>query len=413
MGIRAKLGAGMAVLALLGVACAEQTVRPGPGQLAVVADATAAAGTARMAASFTTTMPPIGEYAMTMEGVVDFARQAVHLTMSVTGAPEGAMSGETIMLDGFSYMRADTAQPGVPAGTWVRDELPERAGGWGDPFTGGQPTDMVDALRELGLPVEVVGSERVRGVDTTRYQVLATAEDLIRAEHQEGDIEGPDFGDLGDMETVIDVWVDDQDLLRRMRTETDVSAAYSGWMEEEQVVDARTIMEFELFDYGVDVDITAPPEDEVVDAEPLMIEEEDWEIPPPGAPDGWVDDVVDVEVEVARPQVAVDVPDEFPLHPAATVVDAQATASGHVLELRVATFGDDALARVVAYYAELLEDHGWRIVARSSAGSVSPAGEGSREETLEVAGHGWHGSVTLQEVRGAAEVTITVRLDRG
>jgi hypothetical protein len=406
-----RFAAAAVAFVLAGTACGDETLQPGPGQLAVVADATTAAGTARMEASFTSVLPVVGEYSVSMQGVVDFGREAVHITMSSPDVPEfGAMSGETIVVGGTVYMRGDLAEQAgepLPEGMWLRHEQVAHSA-LPDPFSAGQPTGMVDALRELGLPVDVVGSERIRDVPTTHYRVDATAEDLMRAQQEAASTDLPpeamDPMNLSDVETVIDIWVDEQDRLRRMRTETDMTEVYPA-MGDEGDLEVRYVMEFELYDYGVDVDITEPPEDQVLDQEPMLVEdsltEPDLAVPP------VIDEEAAIEVE------AVWFPEEFPIHPAASVVGSRESAEGHVLELRIATFGDEQLDQVVDFYVTLLDEHGWQIGARSSAATASPAGEESREETLQVAGHGWHGTVTLREVQGGAQVTITVHLSGG
>jgi hypothetical protein len=400
------------LLTLVGAAfvvggCGQPPVVPEPGQLAVAAAAMTEAGTARMSSTYTMTTPgSMGTFTMTMDGAVDFAAEAPHLTMTYTGMGVDEMTSELIMVDDFVYMRGELGQgtqPGLPPDTWLRQPASGGMGVWQDPVTGGHPAELLDTLRDLGLPVEPVGREQVRGVDTTRYALQATVEDLMRLQ-PDVDAPKPD-AELGELEVTFDLWIDHDNLLRRMRSEIDMSPI-AQQMAEAPDGEWHSLMEFELYDFGVDVAITAPPEDEVVDYDPTAFA-------PPGEPsaefgsesfDTFSDSVTAIEVAPAEPGMLQGFPEEFPLHRDAWVMAAEQTDDGQRVDLHVTVFEQADVDRAVAEHVEDLVAHGWEILERSGDGTT---------QHLEVAGHGWHGIVTLSADLDMHELLITVILDRG
>jgi hypothetical protein len=129
------------------------------------------------------------------------------------------------------------------------------------------PAQLMQFLRGASDDIEEIGREDVRGVETTRYRATL---DLDEAAEQ-----GADIGEFSDemreqlraeiermkaqtgLETLpVDVWIDDENLLRRMRMELSFP------VEGEQV-DMDMTMDF--FDFGVDVRVAPPPDDQTVD----------------------------------------------------------------------------------------------------------------------------------------------------
>jgi hypothetical protein len=129
------------------------------------------------------------------------------------------------------------------------------------------PAQLMQFLRGASDDIEEIGQEQVRGVETTRYRATL---DLDEAAEQ-----GADIGELSDemreqlkaeiermkaqtgLETLpVDVWIDEDNLLRRMRMELSFP------VEGEQV-DMEMTMDF--FDFGVDVRVAPPPDEQTVD----------------------------------------------------------------------------------------------------------------------------------------------------
>jgi hypothetical protein len=276
----------LAVPLLLVVGCAQEGE---PGALAVQAgdaavstlrgapDAVAEAGAARfemvMAIAFD---GESGE--MVATGAVDSARQQMQMEIDMgalfdqlsavgrEGVPPGLGGSWQLVADGTTvYVQAPFLEM-VGVEGWLSmaaDDVGTSAGALGLGAGAFDFTQTLDALRGTVGEPEVVGQEEVRGVATTHYRASmdlaealeqAPAEQRAQLEAAFGQLES---GALGDAEIPIDVWIDDDDLPRRMRLSMDPMLA---------ALDARDgsiTMTMELFDYGDDVSIAIPPADEV------------------------------------------------------------------------------------------------------------------------------------------------------
>lgn len=104
--------------------------------------------------------------------------------------------------------------------------------------TGVTPDRFLKELTKASKEVEKIGSEEIRGVTTTHYRAHLDKSKL-----------GSDLNN--DVADVVDAWIDDQGLPRRVRVPFG-----SGKDAGAEVVD--------LFDFGVPVDVQAPPADAIV-----------------------------------------------------------------------------------------------------------------------------------------------------
>lgn len=253
------------------------------GEIALRADATESSrfeGTVTVAAG--PEMPEPAE--MTLTGAVDPASDSARIELDLSdlataalgaegaeGLPEG-MAGlfdeplEVITIGDTSWMRWPFLGLLTGAETeWV--ELPpEEAGsvtssfGVGDEIT--SPTAFLDQLRDAEAEVTELGTEEVRGVETTRYRLLvdlaALSADVTeeeRAELEEG------IGGLERTDVPIEIWVGEDGRLYRYSMELD--AATQGGAP------GAAAVRFEFFDHGADVEITPPPADQVTPLEDL------------------------------------------------------------------------------------------------------------------------------------------------
>ncbi|GIU95565.1 MAG: hypothetical protein KatS3mg012_2022 [Gaiellaceae bacterium] len=176
-----------------------------------------------------------------------------------------------IVRDGSqTFMKLPAIASKLPDGkVWVRvedGELVEAAGlklQEFDRFTGADPKQLLDVLRELSGEIEVVGREALRGVETTHYRATVDAESIAKSASKET---GDDLGDLTDRlvgqsglsEVPIDVWIDGDGILRKVVL--DVEATQPG-----SSAPSRALLGFELWDLGEPVTIELPPSSEVVD----------------------------------------------------------------------------------------------------------------------------------------------------
>ena len=129
------------------------------------------------------------------------------------------------------------------------------------------PRQMLDQLQGIAGEVEKIGEEKVRGVDTTHYEAsvdLHKYPDRLPPEQREAARQSVErLIDLtGRSSYPIEVWIDDDKLLRRMKL--GYSIKIPGQAEE-----ASFSMRMEFFDFGTPVSVEPPPEDEVTDISEL------------------------------------------------------------------------------------------------------------------------------------------------
>ena len=104
---------------------------------------------------------------------------------------------------------------------------------------------------------EVVGSEEVRGAETTHFRARVDLRKLVKqlpaTERPEDDV----VQLLGSVP--VEIWIDDESRLRRITID-----------EREPEKDTNpvaTTTTVELFDYGVEVEVEPPPSDELISQE--------------------------------------------------------------------------------------------------------------------------------------------------
>ena len=238
--------------------------------IAEAAEVTEAEGGMRIAISQTLTLPGAGRVATTGTGVMDTARQASHLTMKVTSAPDvivGAfdksdLSTEVITDHAVVYTHSAQLSQLLGAGRkWVRIDAAKVGEAVGVDVSaltqsGQDPTQAVSQLKAVGEDVEKVGRETVRGVATMHYRATV---DLRRAlTPAAGGAAARDrlIEQLGTSTVPVDVWIGEDDRVRRLTQKLSLKGG-GGPSEIEQ--------RFELYDFGADVDIKVPRAREVAD----------------------------------------------------------------------------------------------------------------------------------------------------
>jgi hypothetical protein len=212
----------LVVLALAAAGCG--AARDGsPDSLA--ADASAALerhGTVRVAAWSEDHDQPLR-----CDGAADFRRERTQISCVVAGEVM-----ETITAGGYEYQRPafDFSGNGGDAKRWEKVKAEDGTSSFPD------PRDMLAALRKATLSSERLGRQEVRGVESTRYRV---------------EIDPERVGVPGFEETTeLELWVDGDDLLRRMRGRDGGEGPF--------------VLEF--YEFGEPVKIEPPPADQVQDA---------------------------------------------------------------------------------------------------------------------------------------------------
>lgn len=180
-----------------------------------------------------------------------------------------------VVRDGsVSYVRFPALAKQLPAGaSWIRGDDGQTASTGGleldqlAQLTEADPRELLELLRGVSGDVEVVGTEVLRGTETTRYRATL---DAASVEKSVPESEREDFRAFADQllsqsglaEIPLDVWVDADGLLRKF--ELDVAATQPGASEP-----SRATVTFELWDVGERVEIELPTGSEVVDAADL------------------------------------------------------------------------------------------------------------------------------------------------
>jgi hypothetical protein len=174
----------------------------------------------------------------TATGYIDYARNLGRFGMSWgenSSGPNDVMEGRFIgrtMWFGWRFgekMRwLKSEEVAKPSGT---DFVPGAPGGT-------TPDRILSVLRASSKEVEEVGREEVRGVETTHYRAHLDPEKYEL------------YSDGEPTKQIVDAWVDAAGLVRRL-----------------SMPDGAATMTFELFDFGVKVEVEAPPADEVVSEE--------------------------------------------------------------------------------------------------------------------------------------------------
>jgi hypothetical protein len=135
------------------------------------------------------------------------------------------------------------------------------------------PTGQLEYLRGVSESVEKVGEEQVRGTQTTRYRATI---DLKEAAAQEGPEAREAYEEtietLGASKLPVEVWLDEQNRIRRFAMNLTVpvpeNAASPNASREDATMRTQTVAEY--YDFGVPVDVQAPPQDQTMDGSKLL-----------------------------------------------------------------------------------------------------------------------------------------------
>jgi len=226
---------------------------------------TADDGVARL--TMTTEVTVAGtSFTVAAEGVVDFDHDRAALTVEQQGVPplETVADGTTV------YLRSPQVAATLGVGTpWAAVDV-ARVGARSGTDLEVLRTSGTDAASDLDLlqgaaEVEVLGDEEVAGAETTHYRGTI---DLREAVEQAGAVADrsafEQFVDsLGVDDLPIDVWLDGEDRVRRLRYELPTTP--------EEGTSATVTLE--LSDFGIDEAVAVPSPGEVTDVTDRLLQE--------------------------------------------------------------------------------------------------------------------------------------------
>jgi hypothetical protein len=169
----------------------------------------------------------------TSSGVFDYGHGRGDMGIKTKGGSD--LGARVVLVGRDSYLGAEVGGKMY----WLKETVDDATGA--DRFVPGpggtSPERLLKDLIDSSKKIEKIGSEEVRGVTTTHFR-----------SHLDGSKLGIDSD--AEEQVIVDVWIDEEGLPRRIR----VPAGDVG----------DPVVVFDLFDFGVPVDIGAPPANEVV-----------------------------------------------------------------------------------------------------------------------------------------------------
>ena len=190
--------------------------------------------------AFETTSGGTGQ-SQTMSGQARFSDEGVEMKASGTGA----QAMDMILIDQAMYMKSPDLGTGDK---WLKIDLSDPNSLFGMIGKATDPEVMFKAM-ESPKKLELVGSEEVDGVETNHYRITLDPSKYLEA------MEFPTaMGDMLPDELVTEMWVDADNLPRKFAQTTEVAGAAGS-----------STTEGTYSDFGVDVDIEAPPSSEVTE----------------------------------------------------------------------------------------------------------------------------------------------------
>ncbi|MPZ90230.1 MAG: hypothetical protein GEU68_01125 [Actinobacteria bacterium] len=231
--------------------------RPPEEVLAAAGTATEESGTARIASDQVTSAQS-QEFTTTVEGIVDLESGDSESTLELVLPGQEPQSAELITDGATGYIEA-SAFPGAPTDSrWISIDFES---------VGAQMGINVEAFRQNGAgqlaylsevaEVEEVGTETIRDVETTHYRFTADIAALAESGPEELRSSYEQLVEItGAEEVPTEVWIDGDDRVRRIVTEVEIE------QQGQQFTQQSTV---EYYEFGVELDVQPPPEEDTVD----------------------------------------------------------------------------------------------------------------------------------------------------
>lgn len=220
---------------------------------------------------------PGAQVSVSGDGVVDLESETGRMEMSYPGLGGSLLT----VYDGDAvYVRLPPALSGGDGERWVRRGADGPTGMIPGSSMGRNPLGMLDALDAVEGEIRPLGADTVGEVEVRGFAFTLTGRQLWR-EAPEGD--GPPDALLG-LEIPTEAWLDGSDRVRRMVVELDLGALADVVRETASdsvrqgmgallgSVDGTLSVTTELDDFGTEVDVETPDEDDLVPEEELGAE---------------------------------------------------------------------------------------------------------------------------------------------
>lgn len=310
----ALLAALVALAAVIAAGCGgSATAIPELSSFTNAAQTSAAADSARFSVDAGVTIPGLGkELKLSAEGGFDTPAKRSQMKVDLSSVAElmksfgssfgGTVTGDLgspddwkleVIQDGdVAYIHFPMLAKELPAGkTWVKGDAKtlssadagqlEQMKQFGS-FAGTDPRDVFGMLKAVSGTIEAVGTEEIRGVETSHYKAtIDTAKiDKLVPEAQRQSLGA--LGQSGQAKIPIDVWIDSDQRVRKLAIDlaaidqepsTTGSNGQSGTpldsLGASGMLDLKGSIVVEVYDYGKALDLELPPADQVADAATL------------------------------------------------------------------------------------------------------------------------------------------------
>jgi hypothetical protein len=254
------------------------------------AQKTTEAGTAKVAMTFDISgVPGLDATTFTLDGAIDTTAGQSSFTVDLSKLAAALPASQQIGLgsilgDGNVQVVTDGSDVYLKLGglatilgatsdqTWIKVAADTAAGAGpiGAPI--GDGTEVLKLLEQAG-DLQLVGTEQVRGVDTTHYQgTLDVAAALSQADAEDRAKAEAELGKVGidaSAATVpVDVWIGTDDGLVH-KVQLGIQGVGNTTASEAPAVGGTFTLE--LFDFGQPVDITVPAANQVLEVDPSML----------------------------------------------------------------------------------------------------------------------------------------------
>ena len=232
-----------------------------PTQLVQAAYAkTSAAKSAKVAMSGN-----VGGQTLTGNGVISFADKTSELTITTT---QGSIESRTVGGVTYSKLPAQLASVLHNNKPWIKVDNAS-AGKLGSSLP--QPGDFSAYLQGISSSVTKVGTSTVRGTATTHYKAQVDLDKVAAAstDAQKQAITALEKAN-GTKTFPVEVWLDKDGLVRRVRTSVPLPKASSTGASSGSSSSQNAVVTVEYYDFGTAVNVSAPPASQVTDLKSLL-----------------------------------------------------------------------------------------------------------------------------------------------
>lgn len=220
-----------------------------------------------------------GQRRGTFAGTGELAFGAERGRLVVDLGPLGLAGAEEteVLLDGDSvFLKVGAALPGLAQRPWLAIDLGALKPGQGDgiealrQLRANDPRAVINELRGATADAAVVGTEAIRGTDTTHYR---TTVDLDKAAAASPESVRDDLTEvarqLGTSKLAMEAWLDAEGRIRRLKYSIDL-ADLADDAPAKRTGSGTVVATLDLYEFGVEVSVEPPPADQTTPLADLL-----------------------------------------------------------------------------------------------------------------------------------------------